>query len=79
MKKLFFSAVALVAFSSVSMANTKDPGTGKECTTIAYPATIRMDSQAAEVTDDDLYAMAGHILLQPKIVTEKWGGGKIYY
>lgn len=31
------------------------------------------------VTDEDLYAMAGHILLQPKIVTEKWGGGKIYY
>lgn len=31
------------------------------------------------ITDDDLYAIAGHILLQPKIVTEKWGGGKIYY
>lgn len=31
------------------------------------------------VTDEDLYAMAGHILLQPKILTEKWGGGKIYY
>ena len=31
------------------------------------------------LTDDDLYAIAGHILLQPKIVTEKWGGGKIYY
>jgi photosystem II cytochrome c550 len=31
------------------------------------------------VTDEDLTAMAGHILLQPKIVTEKWGGGKIYY
>ncbi len=31
------------------------------------------------VTDDDLYAIAGHILLQPKIITEKWGGGKIYY
>jgi photosystem II cytochrome c550 len=31
------------------------------------------------VTDDDLYAIAGHILLQPKIVSEKWGGGKIYY
>src|SRR6476620_8584072 len=28
------------------------------------------------ITDDDLYAIAGHILLQPKIVTEKWGGGK---
>ena len=31
------------------------------------------------VTDDDLNAIAGHILLQPKIVTEKWGGGKIYF
>lgn len=31
------------------------------------------------MTDEDLYAMSGHILLQPKIVTEKWGGGKIYY
>jgi photosystem II cytochrome c550 len=31
------------------------------------------------VTDEDLTAMAGHILLQPKVVTEKWGGGKIYY
>jgi photosystem II cytochrome c550 len=31
------------------------------------------------VTDEDLTAIAGHILLQPKIVTEKWGGGKIYY
>ena len=31
------------------------------------------------VTDEDLTAIAGHILLQPKIATEKWGGGKIYY
>jgi photosystem II cytochrome c550 len=31
------------------------------------------------VTDEDLVAMAGHILLQPKILTEKWGGGKTYY
>ncbi len=31
------------------------------------------------VTDEDLTAIAGHILLQPKIVTEKWGGGKIYF
>ena len=31
------------------------------------------------VTDEDLTAMAGHILLQPKIITEKWGGGKIYF
>jgi photosystem II cytochrome c550 len=31
------------------------------------------------VTDEDLTAIAGHILLQPKILSEKWGGGKIYY
>jgi photosystem II cytochrome c550 len=31
------------------------------------------------LTEDDLVAIAGHILLQPKIVAEKWGGGKIYY
>jgi len=31
------------------------------------------------VTDEDLTAIAGHILLQPKVVSEKWGGGKIYY
>lgn len=31
------------------------------------------------VTDEDLTAMAGHILLQPKVISEKWGGGKIYY
>nr|QCI05485.1 photosystem II cytochrome c550 [Crouania attenuata] len=31
------------------------------------------------LTDDDLFAIAGHILMQPKIVAEKWGGGKTYY
>lgn len=31
------------------------------------------------LTDEDLRAIAGHILLQPKVVSEKWGGGKIYY
>jgi len=31
------------------------------------------------LTEDDLVAIAGHILIQPKIVNEKWGGGKIYY
>jgi len=31
------------------------------------------------LTDEDLYSIAGHIMLQPKIVAEKWGGGKIYY
>ena len=31
------------------------------------------------LTEDDLISIAGHILIQPKIVAEKWGGGKIYY
>ena len=31
------------------------------------------------LTEDDLFAIAGHILVQPKVVSEKWGGGKIYY
>ena len=31
------------------------------------------------LSEDDLETIAGHILLQPKIVAEKWGGGKIYY
>jgi len=31
------------------------------------------------LTDEDLYSIAGHVMLQPKILTEKWGGGKIYY
>ena len=31
------------------------------------------------LTDEDLFAVAGHISIQPKVVNEKWGGGKIYY
>ena len=31
------------------------------------------------LTDEDLKSIAGHIMLSPKILTEKWGGGKIYY
>ena len=30
------------------------------------------------LTDDDLEAIAGHILLQPKIIGKMWGGGKVY-
>nr|YP_009297620.1 photosystem II cytochrome c550 [Hildenbrandia rivularis]AOM67164.1 photosystem II cytochrome c550 [Hildenbrandia rivularis] len=31
------------------------------------------------LTDEDLFTIAGHILVQPKILSEKWGGGKVYY
>jgi photosystem II cytochrome c550 len=30
------------------------------------------------LTDEDLYAIAGHILLQPNIIGKAWGGGKVY-
>jgi photosystem II cytochrome c550 len=31
------------------------------------------------LTEDDLVAISGHILLQPKVAGTRWGGGKIYY
>ena len=31
------------------------------------------------LTEEDLESIAGHILLQPKIRGDRWGGGKIYY
>lgn len=31
------------------------------------------------MSDDDLKAIAGYILVQPKVVGERWGGGKIYF
>ncbi|HLP88178.1 MAG TPA: photosystem II cytochrome c-550 [Nostocaceae cyanobacterium] len=36
-------------------------------------------TEMRNLTDEDLTAIAGHILLQPKIVGTRWGGGKIYY
>ncbi len=31
------------------------------------------------LTDEDLKVIAGHILMQPKVVGGRWGGGKIFY
>nr|YP_009396923.1 photosystem II cytochrome c550 [Spyridia filamentosa]ARW66109.1 photosystem II cytochrome c550 [Spyridia filamentosa] len=31
------------------------------------------------LTDEDLFAIAGHILVQAKTDSTRWGGGKIYY
>jgi photosystem II cytochrome c550 len=46
-----------------------------------HPSTKSADifTEMRNLTDDDLSAIAGHILLQPKIVGTRWGGGKIYY
>ena len=62
---------------------TKNPTSydGLESIAEVHPSIRSADlyPRMRSVTDEDLYAIAGHILLQPKIVTEKWGGGKIYY
>lgn len=61
----------------------KNPTTydGEEEISEIHPSIKSSDIFTAmrNLTDDDLEAIAGHILLQPKIVGTKWGGGKIYY
>ncbi|MEB3181835.1 MAG: photosystem II cytochrome c-550 [Nostocaceae cyanobacterium] len=46
-----------------------------------HPSTKSADifTEMRNLTDSDLEDIAGHILLQPKVVGQRWGGGKIYY
>jgi photosystem II cytochrome c550 len=61
----------------------KNPTTydGEEEISELHPSTKSADifTEMRNLTDDDLKAIAGHVLIQPKIVGNKWGGGKIYY
>lgn len=45
-----------------------------------HPNTTRSDlyPMMRNLTDEDLRAVAGHILIQPKIRGTMWGGGKVY-
>ncbi|NET32429.1 MAG: cytochrome c-550 [Cyanothece sp. SIO1E1] len=45
-----------------------------------HPSTQSTDvfPKMRNLTDQDLVAIAGHILVQPKVRGEKWGGGKSY-
>jgi photosystem II cytochrome c550 len=54
---------------------------GVESIAEMHPSIKSQDTfpEMRNLTKDDLTAIAGHILLQPKVVGEKWGGGKIYY
>jgi photosystem II cytochrome c550 len=65
------------------VAYMKDPTTydGVDSISELHPSIKSADifPKMRSLTDSDLFAMAGHILIQPKIVNEKWGGGKIYY
>lgn len=61
----------------------KNPTTydGVEEISEIHPSTKSADifTEMRNLTDEDLKAIAGHILLQPKVVGRQWGGGKIYY
>jgi photosystem II cytochrome c550 len=61
----------------------KNPTTydGVEEISETHPSMKSADifTEMRNLTDEDLKAIAGHILLQPKVVGIKWGGGKIYY
>ena len=45
-----------------------------------HPSTKSTDiyPKMRNLTQDDLKVIAGHILMQPKVLGDKWGGGKIY-
>ena len=61
----------------------KDPMTydGLDSISEIHPSIKSADifPKMRSLTDEDLFAISGHILLQPKVVNEKWGGCKIYY
>jgi len=61
----------------------KNPTTYDGLTSIAdlHPSVASADifPKMRSLSEQDLFAIAGHILVKPNIVSEKWGGGKIYY
>lgn len=61
----------------------KDPTSYDGAQSIAemHPSLKSKDTFAEmrNLTDEDLKVIAGHILMQPKVVGDRWGGGKIYY
>jgi len=68
---------------STLVAYFKDPMSydGTDSISELHPSIKSADifPKMRSLTDEDLFAIAGHILIQPKVVNEKWGGGKIYY
>lgn len=54
---------------------------GEEEISEIHPSIKSADifTEMRNLNEDDLVAIAGHILIQPKIRPTQWGGGKIYY
>jgi photosystem II cytochrome c550 len=61
----------------------KDPTTydGEESIAEVHPSVRSADifPKMRNLSQKDLEDIAGHILIQPKVVGEQWGGGKIYF
>jgi photosystem II cytochrome c550 len=54
---------------------------GEEDISELHPSTSSSDlfPEMRNFSDDDLYAVAGHILIQSSLRGVSWGGGKIYF
>ena len=61
----------------------KNPTTYDGSTDISrlHPSTQSADifPKMRSLTEEDLVAISGHILLQPKVIGDMWGGGKARY
>ena len=61
----------------------KNPTTydGLESIAEVHPSIASADifPKMRSISEEDLFAIAGHIMVSPNILSEKWGGGKIYY
>jgi photosystem II cytochrome c550 len=46
-----------------------------------HPSTKSVDifPKMRNLTEEDLVAISGHVLLQPRVMGDRWGGGKIYF
>jgi photosystem II cytochrome c550 len=61
----------------------KDPTTydGEDSIAEIHPSLKSADifPKMRNLTEDELVNIGGFVLVQPKILGDKWGGGKIYY
>jgi photosystem II cytochrome c550 len=61
----------------------KDPTTydGEESIAEIHPSLKSSDifPKMRNLTDDELANIGGYVLVEPKILGNKWGGGKIYF
>lgn len=66
--------------SLVDYMNNPTTYDGLEEISERHPSTKSSDifPKMRNLTQDDLKVIAGHILIQPKVIGERWGGGKVY-